>query len=87
MLRCMLCWDVPTQLGVVAFHVENNDSQLFGVTKKEYLRVLTNIITESDSVQARPWFYSTLGKTCDGRFCTVLRRSVVRKSRSSFCSS
>lgn len=67
----MLCWNVPTQLGVMAFHVENNDSQLFGVTKKEYLRVLTNIINESDSVQVRTCFYFSLGESSNRRVCNV----------------
>lgn len=41
-------------MGVVAFHVENNDSQLMGIKKQEYLRVLAGIMNESRQAQARP---------------------------------
>lgn len=47
----------------MAFHVENNESKLFGVTKQEYLRVLTSIVNNSDTVQARPQTCLRIGAT------------------------
>lgn len=41
-------------MGVMAFHIENNDSQLMGIKKQEYLRVLAGIMNESRQAQARP---------------------------------
>lgn len=41
----------PSQLGVMAYHIENNDSQLMGIKKQEYLRVLANIVNESRQEQ------------------------------------
>lgn len=38
-------------MGVMAYHVENNDSQLMGIKKREYLRVLANIVNESRQEQ------------------------------------
>ncbi|CAN0313830.1 unnamed protein product, partial [Laminaria digitata] len=38
-------------LGVMAYHIENNDSQLMGIKKQEYLRVLANIVNESRQEQ------------------------------------
>lgn len=35
----------------MAYQVENNDSQLMGIKKQEYLRVLANIINESRQEQ------------------------------------
>lgn len=35
----------------MAYHIENNDSQLMGIKKQEYLRVLANIVNESRQEQ------------------------------------
>ncbi|CAM9307700.1 unnamed protein product, partial [Scytosiphon promiscuus] len=43
---------VRHHLGLIAHHVENNDSQLMGVKKQEYLRVLSNIIAVSQQAQS-----------------------------------
>ncbi|CAN0299426.1 unnamed protein product [Ectocarpus sp. 8 AP-2014] len=39
-------------LGMVAYQVENNESQLMGIRKHEYLRVLSNIVKESQQAQS-----------------------------------
>lgn len=44
---------LPLQLGVMAYHIENNDSQLMGIKKREYLRVLANIVNESRQEQVQ----------------------------------
>ena len=41
------------QLGMLAFQVENNESQMMGIKKKEYLRVLSDIVKESQQAQVR----------------------------------
>lgn len=41
------------QLGMLAYQVENNESQMMGIKKKEYLRVLSNIVKESQQTQVR----------------------------------
>lgn len=41
------------QLGMLAYQVENNDSQMMGIKKKEYLRVLSDIVKESQQAQVR----------------------------------
>ncbi|CAM9524061.1 unnamed protein product, partial [Pylaiella littoralis] len=38
-------------LGMLAYQVENNDSQMMGIKKKEYLRVLSDIVKESQQAQ------------------------------------
>lgn len=38
---------------MLAYQVENNESQMMGIKKKEYLRVLSNIVKESQQVQVR----------------------------------
>ncbi|CAM9337523.1 unnamed protein product [Ascophyllum nodosum] len=38
-------------LGFVSYHVENNTSELMGIKKQEYVRVLANIINESGQTQ------------------------------------
>eukprot|EP00752_Nemacystus_decipiens_P006024 g5441.t1 len=39
-------------LGMLAYQVENNESQMIGIKKKEYLRVLSNIVEESQRAQS-----------------------------------
>lgn len=41
------------QLGMLAYQVENNESQMVGIKKKEYLMVLSNIVKESQRTQVR----------------------------------
>ncbi len=36
---------------MLAYQVENNESQLMGIKKKEYLRVLSDIVKESQQAQ------------------------------------
>ncbi|CAM9197669.1 unnamed protein product, partial [Ectocarpus sp. 12 AP-2014] len=43
---------VIVALGMVAYQVENNESQLMGIRKHEYLRVLSNIVKESQQAQS-----------------------------------
>lgn len=40
---------------MLAYQVENNESQMMGIKKKEYLRVLSNIVKESREAQVRRW--------------------------------
>eukprot|EP00903_Cladosiphon_okamuranus_P020898 g19191.t1 len=39
-------------LGMLAYQVENNESQMMGIKKQEYLRVLSNIVKESQQAQS-----------------------------------
>lgn len=45
------CVPSTYKLGMVAYQVENNESQLMGIRKQEYLRVLSNIVKESQQAQ------------------------------------
>lgn len=38
---------------MLAFQVENNESQMLGIKKKEYLRVLSDIVKESQLQQVK----------------------------------
>lgn len=40
---------------MVAYQVENNESQMMGIRKREYLRVLSNIVKESQQAQVIVW--------------------------------
>lgn len=48
---------------MLAYQVENNDSQMMGIKKKEYLRVLSDIVKESQQAQVRDLGSAVLGAT------------------------
>lgn len=72
------------KLGVLAYHIENNDSQLMGVTRREYLRVLEHIVRDADTSQVRDADNGQV-KTKRQQCCSILYYCGIRLECCCYC--